>query len=194
MLSFKPTFSLSSFTLIKRLFSSSSLSAIRVISSAFLRLLMFLLAIWIPGWESYSLAFHMMYSTCKLIKQGDNIQTTYSWGDTPCPKAKEKPQQDGRRGEFALRIKPHTCQRLSEGSNKPCVHQDPVIPQRLRQNCVWVSLWRYGSMVACFSVGSTECSSACMGPFEGGHHFLHYLHHSLVSGQTIGKEHNPVHK
>ena len=22
----------------------------------------------------------------------------------------------------------------------------------------------------------TECSSACMGPFEGGHHCLHYLH------------------
>ena len=39
MLSFKPTFSLSSFTLIKRLFSSSSLSAIRVVSSAYLRLL-----------------------------------------------------------------------------------------------------------------------------------------------------------
>src|SRR5574341_7938 len=41
MLSFKPTFSLSSFTFIKRLFSSS-LSAIRVVSSAYLRLLIFL--------------------------------------------------------------------------------------------------------------------------------------------------------
>ena len=40
MLSFKPTFSLSSFTLIKRLFSSSSLSAIRVVSSAYLKLLL----------------------------------------------------------------------------------------------------------------------------------------------------------
>ena len=38
MLSFKPTFSLSSFTFIKRLFSSL-LSAIRVVSSAYLRLL-----------------------------------------------------------------------------------------------------------------------------------------------------------
>ena len=38
MLSFKPTFSLSSFTFIKRLFSSSSLSATRVVSSAYLRL------------------------------------------------------------------------------------------------------------------------------------------------------------
>ena len=38
MLSFKPTFSLSTFTFIKRLFSSSSLSAIRVVPSAYLRL------------------------------------------------------------------------------------------------------------------------------------------------------------
>ena len=41
MFSFKPIFSLSSFTFIKRLFSSS-LSAIRVVSSAYLRLLVFL--------------------------------------------------------------------------------------------------------------------------------------------------------
>ena len=37
MLSFKPAFSLSSFTFIKRLFNSSSLSAIRVMSSAYVR-------------------------------------------------------------------------------------------------------------------------------------------------------------
>jgi len=42
MLSFKPTFSLSSFTFLKKLFSSSSLSAIRVVSSAYLRWLIFL--------------------------------------------------------------------------------------------------------------------------------------------------------
>ena len=47
MLSFKPTFGLSSFTFIKRLFSSL-LSAIRVVSSAYLRLLIYLLAIMIP--------------------------------------------------------------------------------------------------------------------------------------------------
>ena len=49
MLTFKPTFSRSSFTLVKRLFSSSSLSAISVVSSACLRLLIFLLAILIPA-------------------------------------------------------------------------------------------------------------------------------------------------
>ena len=74
MLSFKPTFSFSSFTFIKRLFSSSSLSALRVVSSAYLRLLMFLLAILIPACASSSPAFHMMYSAYKLNKQGDNIQ------------------------------------------------------------------------------------------------------------------------
>ena len=51
MLSFKPTFSLSTFTFIKRLLSSSSLSEIRVVSSAYLRLLIFLLAILISAFS-----------------------------------------------------------------------------------------------------------------------------------------------
>ena len=61
MLSFKPTFSLSTFTFIKRLLSSSSLSAIRVVSSAYLRLLIFLLAILIPTCVSSSPAFLLPY-------------------------------------------------------------------------------------------------------------------------------------
>ena len=75
MLSFKPTFSLSFFTFIKRLFSSSLLSAIRVVSSAYLRLLISLLAILIPACASSSPVFRMMYSEYKLNKQGDSIQT-----------------------------------------------------------------------------------------------------------------------
>ena len=63
MLSFKSNFSLSSFTFIKRLSSSSSLSAIRVVSSAYMRFLIFLPAILIPACASSSLAFHMMYSS-----------------------------------------------------------------------------------------------------------------------------------
>ena len=81
MLSFQPAFSLSSFTFIKRLFSSSLLSAIMVLSSAYLRLLIFLLAIWIPACVSYSPAFLMMYSALKLNKQDDNIQPWH----TPFP-------------------------------------------------------------------------------------------------------------
>ena len=48
MFSVKPNFSCSSFTLIKKLFSSSSLSDIEVVSSTYLRLLIFLPAILIP--------------------------------------------------------------------------------------------------------------------------------------------------
>ena len=74
MLSFKPAFSLSSFTFIKRLCSSSLLSVVRVVSSACQRLLIFLPQILIPACASSSPAFCMMYSACKLHKQGCNIQ------------------------------------------------------------------------------------------------------------------------
>ena len=62
MLTFKPKFSLSSFTFIKRLFSSSSLYAKRMVSSPYLRLLIFLPAILISACASFSPAFLMMYS------------------------------------------------------------------------------------------------------------------------------------
>ena len=90
MLSFKPTFSLSSFTF-KRLFSSSSLSATSVVSSVYLRLLIFLPEILIPAYDSPSPAFPMRYSACKLNKQGDNIQPWHTpfpiWNQSvvPCP-------------------------------------------------------------------------------------------------------------
>ena len=83
-LNVEPTFSLSSFTFIKRLFSSSSLSA-------YLRLLIFLLAILIPACASSSSAFLTMYSAYKLDKQGDNIQPWHTpfpiWNQSvvPCP-------------------------------------------------------------------------------------------------------------
>ena len=75
MVSFKPAFSSSSFTFIKRLFSSSSLSAIRVVYSEYLRLLIFLPAVLIPDFASSSLALCMIYSVYKLNKQSDNIQS-----------------------------------------------------------------------------------------------------------------------
>ena len=90
MLSFKPAFPLSSFTFIKRLFSSL-LSVIRVASSASLRLLIFLPAILIPAYASSSPAFLMMYSAYKLNKHGDNTQPWHTpfpiWNQSvvPCP-------------------------------------------------------------------------------------------------------------
>ena len=59
---------------------------------------------------------------------------------TPGPRAKERPQQDSRRGKITFKIKPLIHQRHSECSNKPCVHQDPETSQRLSENCVWMSL------------------------------------------------------
>ena len=61
ILNFKPAFSLSTFIFTKRLFSSSSLSAIRVVSSAYLRLLIFPSAILIPA--VFHLAWHFSWCT-----------------------------------------------------------------------------------------------------------------------------------
>ena len=71
ILSFKLAFSLSSFTLIKRFFSFSLLSAIRVVSYVYLRLLMFFPPILIPACNSSSPAVLMMCSAFKLNEQGD---------------------------------------------------------------------------------------------------------------------------
>ena len=63
----------------------SSLSAMRVVSSAYLRLLIFLLAILLPACASSSPEFLMMYSACKLNKQGDNINKQEQPWHTPYP-------------------------------------------------------------------------------------------------------------
>ena len=88
--SFKPAFSLSTFTFVKQL-SCSSISAIRLVSSSYLRLLIFLPTVLTPACVSSSLAFRMMDSAYKLNKQGDNIKSWCSlfpvWNQSivPCP-------------------------------------------------------------------------------------------------------------
>ena len=72
VLTSKPAHSLFSFTLFNRPFSYF-LSVIRVESSAYMRLLIFLPSNLIPVCDSHSLAFRMMYSAYKLNKQGENI-------------------------------------------------------------------------------------------------------------------------
>ena len=69
------------FTFIKRLFSYSSLSAIRVVSSPYLGLLISLLAFFNPACASSSPAFCVMYSAYKLNKECDSIQPL----STPSP-------------------------------------------------------------------------------------------------------------
>ena len=75
--------------------------------------------------------------------------------------------------------------------------KEAVTPKRLTQTCLWASrsLWqRLGMVVACCRVRGIECSSVCMGPFEGDSHYLHYPCHSLALGQTTGREHSPTHQ
>ena len=92
--------------------------------------------------------------------------------------------------------------RLLEGTNKtlhaPGSRRKEQRPhKRLIPTCPWMSRslqWRRGSVVACCRVGGTESGSARTGPFKGGRPFLYYLQHSLVSGQTTGREHSPAHR
>ena len=72
MLSFKPAFH--SFTFFDRLFSSSSIFAIRVVPSVYLKSLIFLLEILISACDSSSQALFKMYSAYKLSMHGDNTQ------------------------------------------------------------------------------------------------------------------------
>ena len=70
--------------------AAAALSAIRVLSSVYLRLLIFLPAVLIPACASFRLAFHMMYCAYKLNKPGDNIQPWRTpfpiWNQfVPCP-------------------------------------------------------------------------------------------------------------
>ena len=76
---FSASFFILLFFLYQEAFHTSSVSAIRVVSFANLRLFIFLPESLIPA--SSSTAFCMMYSAYKLNKQGDNIQPWH----TPFP-------------------------------------------------------------------------------------------------------------
>ena len=74
MLSYKPAFSSPLSVSSRDSLVPLCFSAIRVVSSKYLRLLIFLPAILIPACASSSPAVRMMYSAYKLNKQSDNIQ------------------------------------------------------------------------------------------------------------------------
>ena len=63
---------------------------------------------------------------------------------------------------------------------------DPDLPVSVQESLAeeWVG-------VGLLQGWGTECSSAYVGPSEGGRHYLHYLSHSLAPGQTTGREHSP---
>ena len=115
--------------------------------------------------------------------------------DTPHPRAKEKPHQDGRRGEITFRIKPHTLQRCWRTQTKPCVHQDPETPQRLSQNCLQClsvccrgtgQHWPVSGALGTADLGHTACG---ISPLGGGCHKPHHkaaeqMNHKLQNNYT----------
>ena len=87
--------------------------------------------------------------------------------------------------------------RLIEGTKKNLVHArtqekgavtlqetDPDLPVSVQESLVEV--WVCGSLLQ---------GQGCLhGTFEGDRNYLHYLHHSLASGQITGKEHSLFHQ
>ena len=99
--------------------------------------------------------------------------------DTSHPKAKEKPQQDSRKGKIMFRIRLHTHQRCLEGSNKTLCALGPRDPTRDWARPAFESLsvsWRgigqpwpateRGALVSA-DLGGTMCG---LSPRGGGHH------------------------
>ena len=81
--------------------------------------------------------------------------------------------QDWETDSWRAQIKPcghHDPQQRSSDSTET----DPDLHVSVQESPV--EAW----LVACHRFGGTACNSACMGPFEGVHHYLNYLHHSLA--------------
>ena len=66
---------------------------------------------------------------------------------------------------------------------------DPDLPMSVQESPA--EAWVHSGLLQGWD---TEGSSLCIGLFEGGHHYLHYLHHSLALGQTIWRENSPTHQ
>ncbi len=54
---------------------------------------------------------------------------------------------------------------------------DPDLPVSVQESLA--EAWVSSGLLQC---QGSEYGSACLGPFEGGHHYLQYLHDSLASG------------
>ena len=64
---------------------------------------------------------------------------------------------------------------------------DPDLPVSVQESLV--EAWVSGRLLQGWGHRAQQC---IMGPFEGGHHHLHYLHRSLSSGQITGWKHSPA--
>ena len=91
--------------------SDSSVCSISKQYKMYLRIIIYRLSVQDCGVEG-----HALISSCKSTKIITSCWTTidrrtlkHTKKDTPCPKAKNKLQPDGRRGTITIKIKSHTC-------------------------------------------------------------------------------------
>ena len=130
--------------------------------------------------------------TPKLQLAAEQLLTAECWippkKDSPHPRAKEKPQQNCRRDKITFRIKPHTHQKHSEGSNKTlCTVGEPTETEPDLTLSVCMSpaeVWVRSCLLLCFIFGlfwlmmlhySPKC---CM--HLGHRHILTCLFHMLL--------------
>ena len=107
----------------------------------------------------------------------------------------------GSQWDFIIEFPQDWGIKLLEGTNKTCVHQDPGERSndptrdwpRLACKCPGVSSRGMGRQWSAARSGALSAAVRTR-PFKGGRHYLHYLHHSLVSGQATGREHSPIHQ
>ena len=100
-------------------------------------------AVYYPRWWSRRTCAHLLWELPNYYSLLNNHQQNVGSHQKKIPHIqgqKEKPQQDGRRGEITSRIKYHTHQRHSEGSNKVlCAPGDPTETEPDLPLSVWVS-------------------------------------------------------
>ena len=148
MLSFKPTFSFSSFTFIKRLFSSL-LSAIMVVSSAYLRLLIFLPAILILACASSSLAFlKSSHTNGKQIQENRLNITNQGNTDQDCEISPHPCEKDFQKRNVLARMwrKRKLCVQLVRRQIGAVTMEnsmeDPTLPQEKKKTRKGPSSWK----------------------------------------------------
>ena len=80
------------------------------------------------------------------------------WGDTPRPRAKEKPQKDSRRSKIMIRINP-ISDKDAQRAQTSLVHTRTQRPHRDWARTVFEGLlWKYSSAVACHRGKGFGCS------------------------------------
>ena len=94
------------------------------------------------------------------------------WGDTSCPRAKEKPQQEGKRGQIHTENQTPSLPETLRGLKQTLCSSGPRDPTETETELFEHLLWRYGSAVACHRGRGSGCSRPGCGisPLGGGHH------------------------